>query len=461
MPVCSPQYIIIGYGISGKGVARLIASQGKQFFVCDSNLDVFTKDDQDWMQSIGCAWGNDADGVRMLDYPSVIGVITSPGVAPGHPVKQKAHVKQIPIYSEFGYAFSFLPGKKIAVTGTNGKTTTVHLLCHILENAGISVKMGGNIGVSVSELALDIHKADVYVLEISSYQLERVEGCLFDGAVLTNITSDHCSRYEDFDRYTQAKLNIVRNLKKQGYFICRSEDVPYYLDKLNLDRIPDNWHLVGDMMKKNVFFFADNNGLWERTDKGWNLVVGVNDVRFCGRHIFENCAFAATAALIEGVSLESIVATIKSFRGLPHRLERVGEKNGVLFYNDSKATNPDAVIKALDSFKEPIILILGGQDKGADLSALRDKIRQTVTTLVLTGESTPYYAEYFRGSAKIVTAHSMDDAVIKAYHCAQSGDIVLLSPACASFDMYDNFEHRGDYFKQSVMRLQTIPTQYT
>ena len=455
----STQYIVIGYGISGRGVAKLLASQDRSFFVCDANPEAFASEDKEWLDAIGCAWGNDGDGVRILDQPGIVGVITSPGVSSSHPILQKAHEKQIPVYSEFGFAFKYLPGKKIAVTGTNGKTSTVYLLQQILQYAGISARMGGNVGVAVSELVLDAQENEVYVLEMSSYQLERVNGCVFDGAVLTNITPDHCARYETFDHYADAKLNIARKLHDNGFFICRNNDVPYYLEQLQLEEIPQNWYLVGNRLKKNVFFYADTNGLWERTDKGWNLVVGVNDVHFCGKHIFEDCAFAATAALIHGIDLDTIVAAIKQFRGLPHRLERVAEKNGVVFYNDSKATNLDAVLKALDSFKEPIILILGGQDKGADLSELRQKVQERVTTLILIGESTPHYAEYFKGAATIVTAHSMDDAVNRAYHCAQSGDIVLLSPACASFDMYDNFEHRGDYFKQAVLRLQTVPTQ--
>lgn len=463
MTVIKDSYCIIGYGVSGKAAAKLLAHMDVTFTVCDANPASIPNDDRQWLRSTGCTFADEQAMCESIDTPGMAGVILSPGIAQTHPVVQKARSCGIPVMSEVGFALEQLQKTKhtpkiIGITGTNGKTTTVHMLDAILKNAGFKSVMGGNMGVAVSKLAIDNPDADVYVLELSSYQLELSDGWHLDGAAVTNITPDHCDRYQDMDSYARAKLKIDSLLGDNGFFICRSEDALWFSELIGYPVLPQHWYMLGCRKKQNLVYCPDKNGLWHCSHAGWEIAVGVNDVHFHGKHFFEDCAIAATAAHLLGVDADIIISTIKHFNGLPHRLERVGEKNGVAFYNDSKATNVDAVMKALDSFHEPLILILGGQDKGADLSQLREIIRKKVSTLVLIGESTPYYESFFAGAAPILKASTMEDAVCKAYHHAQSGDVVLLSPACASFDMYDNFEQRGNAFKTAVMDIQKVAT---
>ena len=450
------KYLILGYGVSGRAAAKLCAAGKIPFCVVERDPSVLSSDDNVFLEKSGAGISSEDAFLFDLDPEDFEGLIVSPGVDPSHKVIKWAEDNRISVLSEIGFAFSFLKGIKIGVTGTNGKTTTVTLLAEIFKNAGKKAVGAGNIGTALSEFALTDNQPDLIVMELSSYQLERFDGCMLDGAIMTNVSSDHCERYNSFNDYVKAKLNIETNLKKGAYFICMETDSRFYLELKNQTDVPENWCVIDTKLGLRNSFYADETGLWFKKDSGWELVINKNEFNLVGKHMFTNCAMAAQAAYFSGVGLNDIISTIKKFKGLQHRLEKVDSINGITFFNDSKATNVDAVVKALSNFDKPIVLILGGQDKGSDLTELKNVVDQKVTIAVLIGESTEYYEKVFSECAGIIKADNMEDAVLKAYNNAKPGDIVLLSPACASFDMYDNFEHRGNEFIKAVKKIQYL-----
>lgn len=447
--------LILGFGVSGKSALRLI-SNAKNYiniYICEQNQSSVDKNDITWLESLKISLFDEKETLAAIDSYNINTLIVSPGIHLDHPVIIKCREKNIKVLGELEFASTLLEGNLIGITGTNGKTTTVHLLHDIFKNAGKKSMMSGNMGTAVSEVASDYDDIDYHVIEISSYQLELSELLKLDCAIVTNITPDHCNRYISFEEYAKYKLIIESRLKHNGFFVCQIEDLPLYRKLCAINRYKHNWYPVGDRLNKKIPFYADMHGIWFNKNASWELVLERNKIKLRGEHMYKNAAMAATVAYLNGIELESILNTISIFIGLPHRVEWAGEKNGVNFYNDSKATNIDAVLKALDTFCEPVILILGGRDKGADLSLLKDKVSKKVKTAVLIGESSDYYEKFFCGCTKLIRSSDMQDAVLKSYKNAQQGDVILLSPACASFDMYRNFEERGDAFKKAVLHL--------
>ncbi|MCD6461008.1 UDP-N-acetylmuramoyl-L-alanine--D-glutamate ligase [bacterium] len=450
------KYIVLGYGISGQAAARLCLSRKISFCIMEQDISRLPSGDKQRLQDAGVSIYDDKMDISAFNQYDYEAVITSPGVNPSHNIIKWADRNGINVISEMEFAFQFLKNKKIGVTGTNGKTTAVTLLNEIFNNAGKKSVEAGNIGTALSDIAIDDNQPEITVMELSSYQLERFCGCLLDVAVMTNVSSDHCERYDSFNDYVKAKLNIETNLKPGAFFICREADCLLYLEIQNKNSIPDNWCLIDRKSGSPNNFYADENGLWFKDNSDWKLLVDKNEFQIVGAHMFTNCAMAAQAAYFCAVDIITIKDTITNFKGLEHRLEKVESVNGVTFFNDSKATNIDAVIKAICNFDEKIVLILGGQDKGSDLTELKKVIGEKVRTVVLIGESTVLYEKIFSDCVKIIKADNMEEAVLKAYNHTAPGNIVLLSPACASFDMYDNFEHRGREFKKAVKKLQQL-----
>lgn len=445
-------YLILGFGVSGQSTAKMLASKKIPFFVYDDNP--LSDKNETWIKQLNCGFGDLTKSAEQINSGSINALIVSPGVALNHPLITEAKEKKISVWGELEFASQFIKGKLIGITGTNGKTSTVEMLAQMLNNSGIKTKTAGNIGYALSEAVTRQDNAEVYVLELSSYQLELSDKLHLDGAVITNVTPDHCDRYECFDDYVSAKLNIGICLKENGFFIYQDRDSDIY-KKIRGDKKLANTCYICDKKTNFSYFFADKNGLWFKKQNEWEVILKPDELLFKGVHMLENSAMAGTAAILSGADFDSIVDTIRSFKGLPHRIEFVAEKNGIAFYNDSKATNPNAVVKALESFSNNILLILGGQDKGADLSELKNKVTSKVKTLILIGESSGYYEKYFHGSADMIKVESMNDALQQAFDSASLGDTVLLSPACASFDMYKNYAQRGDDFKNSVKILNT------
>lgn len=448
--------LIIGFGVSGKAMAQLLARKEIPFYVAEKDVTAISPADRAWLAEIKAGYGDESQASRMISSETFDCVIVSPGVPLSHQLIQQAQSQDIAVWGELEFAAQFLSGTLIGVTGSNGKTSTVHLLYEILKNGNRAVKMAGNMGVAVSSVACEPNESsiDIYVLELSSYQLDLSSRLMLDVGIITSISPDHCDRYDSYDHYVGSKLIIAKRLKKNGMFVCSSKDIPVY-EKVAGKKFYAHARsiFIGDKTDRNSMFYPDRDTLWLRKNDQWVQILDDKSVRFSGNHMVQNAAMAAQVAYSLGVDDRTIVETIKQFSGLPHRLERVAEHTGIEFYDDSKATNPDAVIKALDTFSQPVVLILGGRDKGADLSELKEIIARKVKKIVLIGETTPYYERVFAGSAPMVKITDMNDAVNTAYNNAQKGDIVLLSPACASFDMYKNFEERGDAFKLAVHNL--------
>ncbi len=445
-------YLVLGFGVSGKSTTKMLASKKIPFFVYDDNP--LSDKNKTWIKELNCEFGDLTKSTEQINSGEINALIVSPGIALNHPLITEAKEKKIPVWGELEFASQFIKGKLIGITGTNVKTSTLEMLAQMLNNSGIKAKTAGNIGYALSEAVTNQDDTEVYVLELSSYQLELSDKLNLDGAVITNVTPDHCDRYECFDDYLSAKLNICTRLKENGFFIYQDRDLDIY-KKIRGDKKLANAFYICDKKTNFSYFFADKNGLWFNKRNKWEVILKPDELLFKGVHMLENSAMAATSAILCGADFDSIISTIRSFKGLPHRIEFVAEKNGVSFYNDSKATNPDAVVKALESFSNDILLILGGQDKGADLSELKNRVTAKVKTLILIGESSDYYEKYFHGSADVIKAESMNDAIQQAFDSASLGDTVLLSPAGASFDMYKNYTQRGDDFKNSVKILNT------
>lgn len=446
-------YLIFGYGVSGRGVAGLLMRRNQRFFVIEDNPAALSDDDKNTLRTVGAYFGNQHDAERFMDQTAISALILSPGIAPSTPLLLQARKKNIPIVGDVEFGLAEYGGKVIGITGTNGKSSTVHLLTDMLRESGIDAEYGGNIGVSVCDIMSSDHIPAVLVLELSSYQLDISNSLKLDGGLITNITPDHIQRYESFDLYVQSKLILLERIRNYGFFVSNVDFMDFLQTYGAMPALHKKHHfLPGSKDESRTRFHADNTGLWfYDSSKGWQLKVTPGQLKCKGIHMTANAALAAEAAYQLGAEIDAISRAVRSFEGLPHRIEYVASINDVAFYNDSKATNPNSTVTALAAFAgKPVHLILGGQDKGTELTQLSQAIEQYVAALYLIGESTAYYSEYFKKTAPITECRTIEQAVYTAFQHAGPKEIVLLSPACASFDMFKNFEDRGNRFKEAV-----------
>jgi UDP-N-acetylmuramoylalanine--D-glutamate ligase len=327
------------------------------------------------------------------------------------------------------------------VTGTNGKTTTTTLLGEMLKNSGQKVFVGGNIGNPLIDYVDKGEKAEVIVAEVSSFQLDTIDTFRPKVAVALNITEDHLDRYSDFAAYARAKARIFENQKESDVAVFNGLDpfIGSICKNIKSKKLPFYNQSVNDA-EINTFFKS----------------LDFSSINLPGKHNLENAYAASLAALTIGGSLEGIQSALSNFKGLPHRLEYVATINGVSFFNDSKATNVNAVARALETFSKPIILIMGGRDKGGNFQTLRDLVRRCVKKLIVLGEAKEDILFALGDITSTKRASSMEDAVLSAYHAAARGDVVLLSPACASFDMYAGYAQRGENFCRAVGKLNLV-----
>ncbi|MEW6534282.1 MAG: UDP-N-acetylmuramoyl-L-alanine--D-glutamate ligase [Candidatus Auribacterota bacterium] len=443
-------FIILGYGISGKGAARLLAKQGIPFFVSDRDPDSISSAEKQWLDSVPAGYGDEPSAIRFMKDNDVTGVILSPGIAASNPVITYAAQKNIMVYGELEYALRQYKGTAIGITGTNGKSTTVQVLKSILCAHGCFAEVAGNIGVAVSAIMAEPVLPDVLAIEISSFQLEYSSRIQLDGAIVTNITADHCDRYATFADYAATKSIILERIKENGFFIAHVRDMALLKSSQPEEEFARrNCVWIGQHRpKQEVLAVAEDGIRLVCPSSGTSELIAARDtIDLKGDHMLENAVMAGQAALLYGAGKMSVAKGIQQFRGLEHRMEYVGSRDGIGFYNDSKATNIDAAVKALSFFSGNVHIILGGLDKGSDLSPLQKEIKKRAVSVMLIGDSSDYYEKAFKGSAPLKRCVSMEDAVHSAFKNAKTGDIVLLAPACASFDMYDNFEHRGKHFK--------------
>ena len=401
------------------------------------------------LQALGIGW--EVGGHRPETFLKAECIVVSPGVPLEQPLLSEAAGRGTEILSEIELASRFLGGRIVGITGSNGKTTTTTLVGEILEAAGFRVQVGGNIGVPLTSLVESSASDSINVVELSSFQLEAITSFRAHIGVILNITPDHMDRYPSLAAYASAKLNLWNNQKASDFAVLNRDDgllrdlaEPTVAERFWFStRIPVD---RGTFLQDGALVFSDPGGQ-ER-------VVRVEDVRIKGRHNLENVAAAVTVARLLGASVPSIRDAVARFRGVSHRLEWVREIRGVEFYNDSKATNPTSAQKALEAFEQRLILILGGRDKAGDFTVLSPQVTRRVKGLVLLGEASRKIESQLAGTAPVTRAASMEEAVRLAFGQADRGEVVLLAPACSSFDMFRDYEDRGNVFKEAVHRLQ-------
>ena len=385
-----------------------------------------------------------------VDLNGIDLIVVSPGVAAKLPLLEKARSQGIPVWSEIELAWRFLRGKLIAITGSNGKTTTTSLVAHILKTANIPTLVGGNIGTPLLACVESSLDSTVTVAEISSFQLETIEAFRPEIGVLLNLTPDHLDRHESFGQYAAAKMRMFENQLEPDFAILNADDPEV------TRRMPSRPHINWFSRKKRVAqgcFVADGQIVF-RIEGSENPVLRIEEIPLKGEHNVENVLAACTAASLAGADADSIATGVKRFQGVEHRLEFVAELNGVAFYNDSKATNVDATVKAIEAFPGSVIVILGGKDKGTGYAELREPLRQRARLVLLIGAAGEKIAAQLEGAVPMEHAGTIGRAVELAAERARAGDVVLLAPACASFDQFENYEHRGRVFKELVARLK-------
>ena len=372
-------------------------------------------------------------------------VIKSPGISNFAEIIKKLTSNGIPVIGEIEFAYQLLNTNNIvAITGSNGKTTTTTMITNFLKNAGLDVYCGGNIGHPLSRIVLEekIEDESIVVLELSSFQLEDIYSFCPQISIILNVTLDHMDRYHQvFDLYFAAKMRITHFQKEDDFYI-------YYSDDENLkDAIPRNVQAMAfSLCDKSSGIFIGDNYVWYGSEK----LIPLEELNIKGRHNYLNLIAALKVCKIYNLTKDQIFESVKNFQTPEHRLEFVGEIKGTKYYNDSKATNVDSVNMALTAFEEPVILILGGRDKDSDFTLLQDSIKAKVKHLVITGEAAEKIDSQLNGTVDSVIIKNFTEAVQKAHDLATGDDIVLLSPACASFDAFKNYEERGKYFKQLV-----------
>jgi UDP-N-acetylmuramoylalanine--D-glutamate ligase len=385
-------------------------------------------------------------------------IVVSPGVPANLAPMVLAHVSGIPVWSEIELAWRFLRGKLVAITGSNGKTTTTSLVAHILEGAAIPTQVGGNIGAPLITLVERSTDSTVTVAEISSFQLEAIEAFRPEIGLLLNLTPDHLDRHASFADYAAAKMRLFENQLERDVAILNADDPEV------TKRMPAKPHVVWFSRQKRVAegaFLRDDQIVF-RNDGSETVIGKRGDIQLRGEHNVENVLAACAAAYLAGATPSAIASGLKTFRGVEHRLEFVTEVGGVSFYNDSKATNVDAALKAIDAFPGPLIVILGGKDKGSPYTPLAESLRVKSRAVLLIGESAEKIAADLGDAVTNVRAGTLERAVELAAARAQPGDTVLLAPACSSFDQFENYEQRGRAFKQLVLQLkEQVRDQHT
>ncbi len=376
-------------------------------------------------------------------------IIPSPGVPADDPFLSSARSKGITIWSEIELAYRFLEGKLIGITGSNGKTTTTTLVHHILRSSGVETFLAGNVGTPLISRVELMTAGTVAVVELSSFQLELIERFRPNIGVYLNLTPDHLDRHKTLEAYAAAKARLFENQTELDAAVLNLDDVP--LQKYVPKKPQVFWFSRKQSVKQGACLRGDDVCIVRGPEE--EFVMKRSEIPLPGAHNVENVLAAITASRLAGVDANSIGAAVRSFQGVEHRLEFVAELRGVRYYNDSKATNVDATLKALDAFPGRILIILGGKDKGSDYSVLQNSLRGKAILALLIGAAAEKIESQIAGTVAIERAGTLQRAVELASQTAQAGDIVLLAPACASFDQFQNYEQRGHVFKELVHKL--------
>ena len=448
MNLAEKKVTVVGAKRSGIGAAKLILKLGGKPFVTDSASGKVLTEYLNELKSNNIEFETGDHSERAFDCELMI---VSPGVPSDAPIIKNAQAKKIKIIGELELAASVCKGKIIAITGTNGKTTTTSLCGHMFNVCGRKTFVAGNIGYAFSEIALDVKEDEFVSLEVSSFQLDLTDTFKPQVAMILNITPDHLNRYENkLENYIQSKLQIYKNQDENDYLILNKDN-----DLLMRSVKNPNSKTYYFSLKVNFVNGTYNSGdnIFFKSDNGSDFECKVSDINLIGEHNIANAMAVITAAKIFGLDNPKIIKALRTFEGVEHRLEFVREIEGVKYINDSKATNVDSVWYALKGFTGQIFLILGGQDKGNDYNRIRPLVLEKVIKIYAIGSSADKVFNFFHKDIKVEVKQTMEDVIHAANLEARPGDIVLLSPACASFDMYDNYEHRGRVFKEAVNKL--------
>ena len=440
--------VILGGGESGTGAAVLAKVKGHEVFLSDSNM--LTTQAKELIAKYDIAYEEGGDTRdRILDAQLVV---KSPGIPDTVPIVEEVTAAGIPVVSEIEFAGRYDSSKKICVTGSNGKTTTTSIIYFLLKNAGLNVGLAGNIGQSYAYQVATCNY-DYYVLELSSFQLDGMYDFKADIAVLLNITPDHLDRYNNqMENYIRAKFRITQNMSSDDCFIFCADDE---ISISHLNKIVLHARQLPFSQEKEVeegAFVKDQQMHVKYTDKEYQMFL--NELSLQGKHNIYNSMAAAITGKVLNIENEVLRESLSSFQGVEHRLEKVLKVKNVMYINDSKATNVNSTWYALESMTTPVVWIAGGKDKGNNYEPLYDLVKDKVKALICLGvDNTTLIKEFGNKVPEIKEARSAEEAVAIAYGIAKPGDTVLLSPACASFDLFKNYEERGERFKEAVKNL--------
>jgi UDP-N-acetylmuramoylalanine--D-glutamate ligase len=448
MELTGKRVLVVGLGRSGIASALFLQSRGARVTVSDAKSEDQLREQIPTLLDAGIAVETGAHGERTFRNQDLI--IVSPGVpVDAEPLVQARALGQ-PVIGEIELAFQFLNGPIVAITGSNGKTTTTTLVGEIIAACGFNTLVGGNIGTAAISLTEKATPETAIVLEVSSFQLETIRSFRPKVAVVLNVTPDHLDRHRTFAAYVDAKARIFENQQADDFAVLNADD-PTCVELAGRTNAQVFWFSREHEVESGAFV-RDGQVIFRR-DALAQVVLAVSEIPLKGSHNLENILAAVCAGVLMGCVPEKIRRAIVNFKAVEHRLEFVATIGGVEYYNDSKATNVDATMKALQSFPSNIHLILGGKDKGSDYTLLNDLLRERVKSVYTIGAAAEKIQTHITGTTQIVSSGTIEAAVKQAAAVAQPGDVILLAPACASFDQFQNYEHRGRVFKDLVGRL--------
>ena len=448
MDVFNKRVLVVGLGKSGVASALFLKARGARVTVSDTKTPDELKEEIPKLLDEGIAVETGGHGERTFQGQDLI--VVSPGVPVDAPPLVQARALGEKVIGEIELAAQFFPGRIVAITGSNGKTTTTTLAGEIVMAGGSPTVVGGNIGTPAITLVQGATTDTIAVLEVSSFQLETIQSFRSWIAVVLNITPDHLDRHRTFEAYTDAKARIFENQRADDFAVLNADD-PTTAGLASRTRARVFWFSRKKEVKQGAY--AHDGRVWFRDANGQREIMLTSEIPLKGSHNVENVLAAVCVGALTAVPPERIRQAVRGFKAVEHRLEHVATIRGVEYYNDSKATNVDATIKALESFPANIHLILGGKDKGSDYTVLNDLLRQRVKRIYTIGAAAAKIESQIRGTVEIVHAETLENAIQRAHDAATAGDIVLLAPACASFDQFRSYEHRGRVFKEVVANL--------
>ncbi len=440
--------LVVGLARTGVATALFCAKRGAEVTVTDSRSAAEIGESVNALRDAGVRL--ELGGHQEATFLKQDLIVPSPGVPADAPALRAAKECGVTVWSEIELADRFLDGLLIGITGSNGKTTTTSLIAHILRQAGAPTILAGNIGTPLISCVEETNDRTVTVLELSSFQLELIETFRPNISVFLNLTPDHLDRHKTLEAYTAAKARIFENQMASDYAALNADDPA--TTQLAPAKPQVYWFSRKQRVAQGVFV-RDNEIVFRREGEE-ERVMKVQDIPLPGAHNLENVLAAVAAACLAGVKPEAVAQSVRSFAGVEHRIEFVAEISGVRYYNDSKATNVDATQKALEAFPGRILVILGGKDKGSDYTVLQKTLRERAILALLIGAGADKIEGQIAGSVAIEQAGTLERAVEISSHAARPGDIVLLAPACASFDQFQNYEHRGRVFKELVRQME-------